>query len=58
MHNSVDSMENSKKFRPDPKLRLMDQVRKVLNIVTLTIVGLGMAALMVFYFLISAEGAL
>jgi len=35
-----------------------DQVRKVLNIVTLTIVGLGMAALMVFYFLISAEGAL
>ncbi len=31
MHNSVDSMENSKKFRPDPKLRLMDQVRQVLR---------------------------
>ena len=25
------SMENSKKFRPDPKLRLMDQVRQVLR---------------------------
>ncbi|HEB32691.1 MAG TPA: hypothetical protein ENI15_17745 [Spirochaetes bacterium] len=24
-------MENSKKFRPDPKLRLMDQVRQVLR---------------------------
>ena len=24
-------MENSKKIRPDPKLRLMDQVRKVLR---------------------------
>lgn len=27
LHDSVDSMENSKKFRPNPKLRLMDQVR-------------------------------
>ncbi|MFH1955256.1 MAG: hypothetical protein ABIL06_27020 [Pseudomonadota bacterium] len=24
-------MENSKKFRPDPKLRLMEQVRQVLR---------------------------
>ena len=24
-------MENSKKFRPDPKLRLMDQVRQVMK---------------------------
>ena len=24
-------MENSKKFRPDPKLRLMDQVRQVIQ---------------------------
>ncbi len=31
LHNSVDGMENSKKFRPDPKLRLMDQVRQVLR---------------------------
>ena len=31
LHNNVDSMENSKKFRPDPKLRLMDQVRQVLR---------------------------
>ena len=31
LHNSVDSMENSKKFRPDTKLRLMDQVRQVLR---------------------------
>jgi hypothetical protein len=31
LHNSVDSMENSKKFRPDTKLRLMDQIRQVLR---------------------------
>ncbi len=31
LHNNDDSMENSKKFRPDPKLRLMDQVRQVLR---------------------------
>ena len=31
LHNNVDSMENSKKSRPDPKLRLMDQVRQVLR---------------------------
>ncbi len=31
LYDSVDSMENSKKFRPDPKLRLMDQVRQVLR---------------------------
>ena len=27
----VNNVENSKKFRPDPKLRLMDQVRKVMR---------------------------
>jgi len=27
----VNNMENSKKFRPDPKLRLMDQVRQVMR---------------------------
>ncbi len=31
LYDSVNSMENSKKFRPDPKLRLMDQVRQVLR---------------------------
>jgi len=31
LHNDVDSMENSKKFRPDPKLRLMDQIRGALR---------------------------
>ncbi len=31
LHNRVDSMENSKKFRPDPELRLMDQVQQVLR---------------------------
>ena len=31
MRNITDSMEKSKKFRPDPKLRLMDQVRQVLR---------------------------
>ena len=31
LRNSVDSMENSKKFRPDTKLRLMDQVRQALR---------------------------
>ena len=29
--NRVNSMENAKKFRPGPKLRLMDQVRQVLR---------------------------
>ena len=31
LHNNVDSMEISKKFRPDPKLKLIDQVRQVLR---------------------------
>jgi hypothetical protein len=31
LHNNIGSMENSIKFRPDPKLRLMDQVRQVLR---------------------------
>ena len=31
LHNNIDSMEISKKFRPDPKLRLMDQVRQGLQ---------------------------
>ena len=31
LHNIVDNMENSKKLRPDPELRLMDQVRQVLR---------------------------
>ena len=30
-YDGIDSMENSKKFRPDPKLRLMDQVRQILR---------------------------
>ncbi len=29
--NTGNRMENSEKFRPDPKPRLMDQVRQALN---------------------------
>lgn len=31
LHDRLDSMENSKKFRHDPKLGLVDQVRQVLQ---------------------------